>query len=444
MSDSTNYIGMAPNKFTPIGQALRRSRLQHALRLSALQQCSYVAISTISAVERGQRVPSLSVVDAITRGLGETIGTFDLPYLASATDVSQRELVYQRLVKASPPSWVPMQAILRERIGPLSTTKSGDSSRHDRHMRLLLADATARRRQWRRAILIWECGVLVEGENLEPEYEARALSLVGKCRLHLHQPDMALEPLLEASKLSHAGADWESALTNLGLAWWEVGRYEQARTSWTAAVERVTNDQRRATALMGLGNVALRAGQPDHAIPFFRDAYQLYETWKAPNDLCARAVNNLLVASIRSGDEDVAKGAFGHADRLAAVVQNPLVLGELYETMAEWLATQGEVSAACTLIDKAKELLGDNLVLSWFSARLLELELAIHSPDQVAQMLCEIDLMLEQLHDAQLCAAIRLRMVRWAVRRQDLDSADNLLAKCLTIFPPIGGALSKS
>lgn len=112
--------------------------------------------------------------------------------------------------------------------------------------------------------------------------------------------------------------------------------------------------------------------------------------------------------------------------------------------MAEWLATQGEVSAACTLIDKAKELLGDNLVLSWFSARLLELELAIHSPDQVAQMLCEIDLMLEQLHDAQLCAAIRLRMVRWAVRRQDLDSADNLLAKCLTIFPPIGGALSKS
>lgn len=344
ISYKANCSVMFKTKRNPpnIGEAIRTVRRNRGLRLTSIVRNGYVALSTISAVERGRRIPSLSVLDSITRGLGEDIGRFDLAYLASVNDVSQREEVYRRLTMRLHPPLLTMQDILHGRCEPLQLNESRPLSRHDRHMRLLLADVTVRRQQWRRAITLIRRAVL-ESEALESELKARALSLLGKCYLNMKRPDKALATLLEACRLERGGDDWEAAMVNLGLAWWELGRYEKARAQWEAAIGSVTHEERRIHALMGLGNVECRTGQLDAAYRYFREAFQRYQAREGTGDFQARALNNLLITAVRLANQEIATWAFEAGVSMVDGVQNSILRGELYETLAEWAVAVGDI-----------------------------------------------------------------------------------------------------
>ncbi len=51
----------------------------------------------MSAIEHGHRVPSVAMLDTITRGLGINYGSMDLELLASAPTAIQRHILIHRL-----------------------------------------------------------------------------------------------------------------------------------------------------------------------------------------------------------------------------------------------------------------------------------------------------------------------------------------------------------
>lgn len=423
---------------TAIGEALLQSRLSQQLPLAAVGRSGYVAISTISAVEHGRRIPSLSVVDSITLGLAEPIGTFDLPYLASANEVPQREAVYHRLVSGSS-SILSVQAVLHHQCSPLHVLETSHLFRQNRHVRLLLADLMVRRKLWSRAVVFLRHAILAIEEYLETDFRLRALSLLGKCYLYLQRPERALNPLIEAGRLTQSGDEWESAMVNLGTAWWGLGRYEQARIQWIDAVERVHDLRRCAHAFMGLGNVALRSSQLDTAISYFRRAFELYEATGSPVDTRARALNNLLVAAVRSGDEDMANLISSAVQKTMPDVLSIGLRGELCASMADLAAAQGHTDAAIRLVDQAKGLLGSTPVLSWFSVRFLEITIGGYSPGRCTKILQKMGPMIEQVHDPQLVLAIRARITLLALRQREFGLAEGILNECLNLLPTMGG-----
>lgn len=442
LSYKSNLRVMCTVKKSPpsIGDVIRTARRSRGLPLTAVARQGYLALSTISAVERGRRIPSVSVLDSITHGFGEAVGAFDLAYLASANDVSQREEVYRRLTAQPNPQLLLIQGILRSQCSPLQIDESRPLFRHDRHLRLLLADIAMRRQQWRRAIVLIRRAVLPIG-SLEPEFAARALSLLGKCHLYVKCPDEALAALLEACRLTQGGEDWESAMVNLGLAWWELGRYDRARAQWTEAMDTITNEERRSHAIMGLGNVALRTGQLEAASCYFREAFERYQVKEGTRDLQARALNNLLISAVRLQNQETGTWAFETGLALVDAVQNSILRGELYETLAEWAVASGDIKYGTQLLSRAKEELACEPVLSWFSARFLEICTLSRDTGQVSQRLHEMDTMVRRVRDPQLVAAIRLRMAQAAMEFDVQPTANVLLKACRTLFPPIGGAI---
>ena len=155
-------------------------------------------------------------------------------------------------------------------------------------------------------------------------------------------------------------------------------------------------------------------------------------------DAQARAVNNQLVACLRSHDAAAAHVAFRDAEALVDTVHSDLLRGELCETMAEWAAGQGDRTLATNLLVQAKDLLGTAPVVSWFSARFLELHLTEDRHRQLPAILEEMEAMITQLHDSHLIAAIRLRMILVAIAQRDLHAAENLVHACIPLFVPMG------
>lgn len=228
-------------------------------------------------------------------------------------------------------------------------------------------------------------------------------------------------------------------MVNLGLAWWELGRYEKARTQWEEAIASVTHPERRTNAVMGLGNVALRTGHLEAASDYFHEAFQQYEAQESIPDLQARALNNLLITAVRVANKQIGTWAFETGLSLVDVVQSPVLRGELSETLAEWTITVGNTERTMQLLNKAKKDLASEPVLSWFSARFLEIYVQSTNTEQVSQRLAEMDTMVNRVRDPQLVATIRLRMAQVALAFDVQPHAKEFLNSCLTLFPPMGG-----
>lgn len=421
----------------PLGESIRGIRKSKGLRFSDVK--GYVAISTISAIERGLRIPSLSVLDSITEGLGEPVGIFDLEYLACANEVAQRQAVYNRLV-AGQERWLAVQATLRRRIRYVLRKRGLEPiTRHDGHVLILLADLVGHRHQWHRVTVLLR-RALQMAESLGSDFRGQALSLLGSSYLQLNRPAQALKPLLEATHASRRDDAWESSVVNLGLAWWELGHYEEAQVQWLVAVEKVTDEARRANALMGLGSVALRQTNLQQAQKHFLKAYALYKRSPTLIEGRARAVNNLLVVSVRSGRPQDAATLYEEATRLQIMVKSLPLRGEILESMAEWAAAGGDTTTAMTLIKRAKECLGQTPVLSWFSVRFLESQLNKESYlDVVDRWDHDFEGAIEQVSDQRLVAALRLRGILLALVYGDSDWAKTAVQKCMDLFPPVGG-----
>lgn len=414
---------------SPVGFAIAEIRRKKGLKLAGVSR--YVPVSTLSAIERGRIIPSTPMLDAITVGLGLSVGDLDLLYLESVRDVSQRREVYLRLLTRG----APLADVQRSLFRALSVNAIPKQRPHLQH---LLAEVLASRGCLKRSIVILEHARL-HRNGLNGEMQVDILSLLGKNYLKLNRPEVALGPLLEAVRLRFLRRSWESAMCNLGLAWWALGRYEQARTQWERAVESVTNTELRANALMGLGSVALGARRADIAAQYFCRALAAYDQTDAVTEVRAQAVNNLLVSALQGSKHDSANGAYETTRQLAAVVKDSLVRGQLLESMAEWADVQGNTALAEHLLQEAKDLLGDSPVVSWFSARFLELRSGSKTcGPAVGEVFQDMEDMIARLHDPQVITAIRLRMAQVAVRGQDLQSAESILDACIRMFPPLG------
>jgi transcriptional regulator with XRE-family HTH domain len=55
---------------TALGEVIRTRRLANGMTLRSLSADGYLALGYLSEVERGQKCPSSSVIDAIANGLG--------------------------------------------------------------------------------------------------------------------------------------------------------------------------------------------------------------------------------------------------------------------------------------------------------------------------------------------------------------------------------------
>ncbi len=427
-----NIIAMEDT--SPVGFAIADIRHQQGLKLAAVSR--YVPVSTLNAIERGRIIPSITMLDAVTSGLGLPVGHLDLLYLESVRDVTQRQAIFNRLHEHDVP-WTDIQAHLRHTLHAPRIPVS----QHP-HILYLLARISAARGYPKRSAVI--LAHLRRHPSIGGAARVNVLSLLGKVLLQLERPEDALGPLLEAVAVRPSGHLWETASYNLGLAWWLLGRYDQARTQWEQTLESVTKAELRGHALMGLGNVALRANALTMAVQYFDQAHQLYAEHGISMDAQARAVNNRLVAALRSRNVQDAEAAFKLAESIVDAVQSQLLRGELLETMAEWAVYQEERALAMQLLGQAKECLGTTPVLSWFSALFLELQLAGDAPGLLAEAFHMMERMIPQLHDPNLVAAIRLRMSLLAIRRHDLRSAESLLNECIPLFPSMGTSIERS
>src|ERR1700677_48224 len=66
-------------KLTELGRRIRDERIQRSLSLEELADQARVSRSMLSAVERGEKAPSVLILDQIATGLGTTIGRLLTP-----------------------------------------------------------------------------------------------------------------------------------------------------------------------------------------------------------------------------------------------------------------------------------------------------------------------------------------------------------------------------
>ena len=136
--------------------------------------------------------------------------------------------------------------------------------------------------------------------------------------LDRREPDAALEGL-EALNESWFEAD---ALTQRGTAQIYLGEFDEARTSFTAALEI---DPQHFRALTNLGNVALEQSEVDEAIGLYEQALKL-------NDQFANAHHNLGVAYRRKGHVGKSVRSLRRAQRVSQRVET----AEARESFTRW------------------------------------------------------------------------------------------------------------
>lgn len=400
-------------------------RKERGLKLAALSQA--VPISTVNAIERGHIIPSLRVVDALTTELELPVGAFDLPFLASSRDGVDRTTVLARLV-ARGVSPLAIQRSLRQ-----AARASTLSTREQAHAWYVLAEVLYRRGHYQRAAVILR--YIADHLPHGPLLRGKIGSLWGKSCLARSHPDEALQPLLQAVAIRRDRRAWESAMCNLGLAWWMVGQHVQAEQQWQRVVDQVSSPELRAHAYFGLGNAALRRRENHPAVRWYRQALALYPETSWSNRL--KALNNILVCGIRLRDWPDVAAVVAEGDTLVNQC-DPVARGEWLATCAEAAWAQSRSNEARHLASEAQALLGSAPCLSWFSVRLLQIKMDAYDHATRTAVMTEMDDHLGQVSDPQLRAALHVALVQMDLAAGRYVALALRLRATAGVLPPIG------
>lgn len=409
---------------TPIGSAIRRLRQERGLKLAGVSR--HVPVSTLNAIEHGRMVPSLPLADTITLGLGLPVGSLDLPLLASVRDLATRSRLVERLLdhEVSP---VKIQGALR------SVARSPDMPRVQRqHAQFLLAQLVGDRGAPRRAVVLLRA-VIDDDPPLRGTMTRDAFSTLGRFYLQLHEPQAALGYLLRAVDGKPGGDAWESAMCNLGLAWWKLGQYRMAESQWRQAVATVTTPVRLANAHFGLGLFSFRQGDYQQAASAYQEVLRLYDHSNASTTMQLQVLNNLVACRTRQGSWAAAEDLARQAPDLTLVDTIPR--GEWLTTLAELAWGQGQRERAMLLIQQAKDALDDAMVVSWFTVRLLEMTIGCPSTTSSKALMAEIESRIVHIHDRELMHTLYIMLAQQALQAGYLDEANDRLHALRTIFP---------
>lgn len=410
---------------TPIGRIIRDVRHQRGLKLAGVSR--QIPVSTLNAIELGRMVPSLPLADMIAEGLGLQPGTLDLPLLASVRDFGTRSSMVDRLLKRSV-SLLEIQHTLRTVAHDPSMPRT-----HQQHAQVLIAQLLTHRGGWHRAAVLLTA--LIHGAPpLRGALQVEAYSLLGKCYLQLSQPEEALGHLLRATEGQSHTAAWESAMCNLGLVWSKMGQYRMAESQWRRAVNEVQDPVFLANAYFGLGLLAFRAGDFEGAVTAYHETLNLYCVAKVSATMQLQVLNNLLACHMQRRQWSVAESLIPEAPDMATV--DPVPRGEWLTTRAELAWTQGHRDRAALLIEQAKASLGSSPVMSWFTARLLELTMG-KAPEDARALITEIEDQLPRIRDPELMHAMHVMLAQQSLNAGFLDEVSGHLSALRAMFPII-------
>lgn len=415
-----------------IGEVIKE--LRHARNLKLIAVSRYVPASTLNAIEKGLMIPSPSLLDKLTRAFDLPDGALDLTCLRSVRHARYRDKLVERLLSNPRVRNLEIQRALRE--------CSGLDPKDKAHATLLLAQVLAKRRAFGRAVVVLN-EVYKQDYMLRGSLRLSVLSSLGKYCLIVNRPTMALEPLLEAVRLKPFNDVWESAMTNLGLAWWKLGHYGRARLQWLDTVARIKNPLRKAHALMGLGDAALRETDFDSAKHYFSHALQLYQLVEATEDAQLGALNNLLVCYSSLGDKDNADRVIRDSMGMEKGPVNRIVYGQFLATLADVAFARQQREKALRLIQEAKEAIGSTPTLSWFSVRLLQLSLMDfrQEEEKVTNLVNDLAAQSRRLHDTRLMSAVQLRLGLISLNHHDVETTERMVKQCIALLPRIGLSL---
>lgn len=414
---------MTDNHPTAIGIAIKEIRHQKGLKLAGVSR--QVSVSTLNAIEHGRMVPSLALTDTITAGLGLQDGALDLPLLASARDFSLRTALVNRLHKRLVPS-LNIQRTLHQTVRDPALPPQQKA-----HAQLLIAELLLQRGSAGRAYIMVHH--LAHSPAVRGTLAMEVLSFIGKVALAFDRPEDALGALVQAVHQKPHNAAWESAMCNLGLAWWKAGQYRAAEEQWLEAAREVREPRRQANAYLGLGLVAFRTGRFEEAKRAYHQTLRVYQSIDAPDSLQLRVLNNLLACAVKRTDWEEAESLVHQAHALDA--SDPVLWGEWLTTQAEFAAARGQTAEALTLIEEAKQHLGSSLVVSWFTARMLEM--AIRAGDRSVPLLRDIQEQLARVPDKKLVGALETRLAQRALALGSLDAVRVHLQNLGDLFPEI-------
>lgn len=178
--------------------------------------------------------------------------------------------------------------------------------------------------------------------------EAVALNALGLLAKDAENPAAALEPLRSALALRAPGSRGQAVtLTTLGVVYRQLGRLEDARQTYAAALpvfRRLGETREEARCLGNLGRLEAETGQEAAALADFDRALALFQTLDDPPDLAWTLEEKARVLR-RRGDLEAARGLMEQA--LAAVERHRFSQAS-YTTRAAFFATQQEPYAFLT------------------------------------------------------------------------------------------------
>lgn len=391
------------NRQETFGDIVRNLRRQRQLKLVAVSR--YLASSTLNAVENNRMVPSIALVDRIVEAFNLPKGSLDLDLLRTVHEIPQRTRLVERLNANPDVSDLNIQRVLR--------TVSHDARQvatQRAHAQFLLAQKMAARGARLRAIVL-----LQHLANGKPSLRNNILrtdisSTLGKLYLQCGMPQKALSPLLEAVRSTSQTNAWEAAMCNLGLVWWQLGQYDRAERQWHLAADQLRSLTRRAHATFGIGNLAFRSNDLSTAITAYRQAVHLYETDGADQTLQLRVLNNLMLCYVRLEDDDATEEVFQRGSALLHV--EPVIFGAWLATRAEWAWSQNRRDEAQQLNTEAQEAIGSALVMSWFTTRLLDLQLSLYDQVEMEALIETFDHQVDRLNDRSLATGLQVAMAK--------------------------------
>lgn len=393
---------------TTLARSIAALREAHHLKLAAVSR--KLPASTVHAIESGALVPAPRTLDLLTAAFHLPPGYFDRLSLAVNQKPHQQQALVDRLLHGgvTPPAEI-RQILMAVAAQPNLGTVSQSM------VALLIA------RTW-----LHEGETTTAIDRLQPLYD-QTRTMRGSLRIDIvnslarayllaHQPQQALSPLLEVTSKRIQGRGRESAMYNLGLAWWTLGHYDAASNQWQHTIDQASDSVLRAHAHMGLGNANLRRGQFEEALAHYRDAYNGYRDVASPSAVLA--LNNITMCHIQAQEWDAARAtleAIPSDQHLSAAVQ-----GQIWATRAELARGLGQNAEACHAIESAKTLIGDAPISSWFTIRFLEIEL---SQNSVTDLVENIEIQLSRVPDPFMVAALRVRLVQLALAAECWDEA---------------------
>lgn len=340
--------------------------------------------------------PSVAVLDAISSGLGLSVGIWDELYLNRTTEPREAIIVCQRLLDRSDPPFPCLQTNLR-RLIRISATRY---PRVTAEMWYVLAQAASKQSRPKRAALIGRVIARRAKEEGWVDLERDVLAMLGKQYLKSNMPHDALSALEGVTGLpTDASIAWESAAYNLGVALWQLGRYDEADVKWRSVEPLLVNEKIRAHTAMGLGNVALVQQAYRLARSHFERAFDLYTGIPQCEDAVVGALNNCLYSSVMDQDWMSADHWIKVANDWSHI-DSPHAWGEFACTCAEMAWKQEEAEHSKELIERAFRLLDERICRSWFTSRLLDAEISL--AEGKVDGACErFDQILSRIHDVQ-------------------------------------------